>query len=116
MEEQEVVVTPKTKINKLSIIIAVVLTAVTSVFASFFFLKDYYMVEPTTYTKLTEIQELIDKYYYLFNEDNINIMFKEIETIEKLTYKNKPKQLFRHIKKTLRKSVFFTIYYRHGTV
>ena len=64
MEEQEVVVTPKTKINKLSIIIAVVLTAVTSVFASFFFLKDYYMVEPTTYTKLTEIQELIDKYYY----------------------------------------------------
>ena len=52
-------------------------------------------------------KRLIDKYYYLFNEDNINIMFKEIEIIEKLTYKNKPKHLFRHIKKTLRKASFF---------
>ena len=62
-------------------------------------------------------KRLIDKYYYLFNEDYINIMFKEIEVIEKLSYKNKPKLLFRHIKKTLEKASFlFFICYRRGTV
>ena len=29
-------------------------------------------------------KHIIDKFYYLFSEDNINIMFKEIEIIEKL--------------------------------
>lgn len=51
-------------------------------------------------------KQIIDKFYYLFSEDNINIMFKEIEIIEKLSYKNRPKRLFRHIKKTLKKASF----------
>ncbi len=45
-------------------IIAVVLTAVISVSASLSFFKHYLQVEPTTYTKLTELKDIIDEYYY----------------------------------------------------
>lgn len=66
--------------------------------------------------KSTANKKLLNTFYDLFNEDYINIMFKEIDIIELLSYKNKPRLLFRHIKKTLKKASFFTIYYLHGIV
>ncbi len=64
MEEQEVVVLKKPKKGIWKIFLAVVLTAVISVSASFYCFQEFFKVEPTTYTKLTEIQNIVDNYYY----------------------------------------------------
>ena len=73
---------------------------------------DFLTVEERLFLAFCRIEKvakksLLKKYYDFFNEDNIYIMFKEIETVEKLSIKNKPKKLFRHIKKTLKKRPFF---------
>lgn len=52
-------------------------------------------------------KSLLDKFYDFYDENNIYIMFNEIEMIEKLTYNNKAKKLFKHIKTTLKKASFF---------
>ncbi len=64
MEEKEVSVPVKPQKTISVTILAVVLTAVISVLASFSFYKAYFTVEPTAYTKLTELQSIIDRYYY----------------------------------------------------
>ncbi len=64
MEEKEVSVSNKPKRSISVIVTTVVLTAVISVFASFSYCKDHFTVEPTTYTKLTELQNIVDRYYY----------------------------------------------------
>ena len=55
----------------------------------------------------TAKKSLLNKFYDFYDENNIYIMFKEIETIEKLTYNNKAKKLFKHIKTKLKKASFF---------
>lgn len=68
MEEQEVIqeeISEEKPCNGRSkLIFTVVLTAVITAFISFFFYKSYFYIEPTVNTKLTELQNIVDRYYY----------------------------------------------------
>jgi len=68
MEEQEVIreEIPEKKPEKgrAKLIFTVVLTAVITAFITFSFCKSYFYIEPTVNTKLTELQNIVDRYYY----------------------------------------------------
>ena len=68
MEEQEAIreeiPEKKPKNGKKKLIFTVVLTAVITAFITFSFCKSYFYIEPTVNTKLTELQNIVDRYYY----------------------------------------------------
>ena len=68
MEEQEVIreeiPEKKPKNGKKKLIFTVVLTAVITAFITFSFCKSYFYIEPTVNTKLTELRNIVDRYYY----------------------------------------------------
>lgn len=68
MEEQEVIreeiPDKKPKNGKKKLIFTVVLTAVITAFITFSFCKSYFYIEPTVNTKLTELRNIVDRYYY----------------------------------------------------
>lgn len=68
MEEQEAIreeiPEKKPKNGKKKLIFTVVLTAVITAFITFSFCKSYFYIEPTVNTKLTELRNIVDRYYY----------------------------------------------------
>lgn len=68
MEEQEVIregiPEKKPEKGRAKLIFTVVLTAVITAFITFSFCKSYFYIEPTVNTKLTELQNIVDRYYY----------------------------------------------------
>ena len=68
MEEQEAIreeiPEKKPKNGKKKLIFTVVLTAVITAFITFSFCKSYFYIEPTVNTRLTELRNIVDRYYY----------------------------------------------------
>ena len=68
MEEQEAIreeiPEKKPKNGKKKLIFTVVLTAVITAFIPLSFCKSYFYIEPTVNTKLTELRNIVDRYYY----------------------------------------------------